>query len=72
MALERVTVRVDLLLGDQAEIVGHAPPAVIAKPERYPAEEIAAALGVPVDELPGAWLTAEVGDHGRLLGWQFA
>ncbi|MFF8406926.1 hypothetical protein ACF06P_35525 [Streptomyces sp. NPDC015684] len=72
MTTERVTVRVLLLFGDQAEIVADVPPEERAEPERYPAADIAAAAGVPVAELPGVRLTAEVGDDGRLSGWQRA
>ncbi|MEV6029053.1 hypothetical protein [Streptomyces sp. NPDC052036] len=43
-----------------------------AKLERYPASEIADALGVRVHDLPGARLTAEVGEDSRLSGWRFA
>ncbi|MEU6318130.1 hypothetical protein [Streptomyces sp. NPDC047009] len=72
MTTERVNVHVLLLFGDQAGLVGHASPGASTEPRRYPATEIASAIGVEIDDLPGAWLTAEVGDHGRLLGWQFA
>jgi hypothetical protein len=67
-----VPVRVLLLFGDQAEIVGHAPPGEHANLERYPAAEIADALGPRTRDLPGLRLTAEVGDDGRLSGWRFA
>ncbi|MGV4984535.1 hypothetical protein ACVB8X_14025 [Streptomyces sp. NRAIS4] len=71
MTTERVTVRVLLLFGDQAEIVAaDVPPSERAEPERYPATEIAAAVGVAVSDLPGMQLAAEVGDDGRLSGWQ--
>ncbi|MGW9031523.1 hypothetical protein ACWGQ5_47425 [Streptomyces sp. NPDC055722] len=70
MTTDRLTVRVLLLSGDQAELVDHTSPAASTKPRRYPAKEIASAVGVHVSDLPGAWLTAEVGDHGQLLGWQ--
>ncbi|MGW2939923.1 hypothetical protein ACWGQ5_41160 [Streptomyces sp. NPDC055722] len=72
MTTDRVTVRVLLLSGDQAELVDHTSPAASTEPRRYPATEIASAIGVEIDDLPGAWLTAEVGDHGQLFGWQFA
>ncbi|WP_328439354.1 hypothetical protein OHA71_23740 [Streptomyces sp. NBC_00444] len=66
---ERVNVRVLLLFGDQAEIVADVPPEERAEPQRYPAAEIAEALGVPASELPGMRLTAEVGGDDRLSGW---
>ncbi|MGP4085474.1 hypothetical protein [Streptomyces sp. KR55] len=72
MTIERVTVRVLLLFGDQAEVVADVPPAERGEPERYPAAEIAAAVGVPVSDLPGMRLTAVVGDDDRLSGWQRA
>ncbi|MFJ1653498.1 hypothetical protein ACIOC2_19335 [Streptomyces sp. NPDC088337] len=70
MSQERVNVLVLLLFGDQAEVVADAPPEEQAAPERYPAAEVAAAVGVPVSDLPGLRLSAEVGDDGRLSGWQ--
>jgi hypothetical protein len=70
MTTERVPVRVLLLFGDQAEIVADVPPEKRAEPERYPAADIAAATGIAVEQLAGAKLTAEVGDSGRLSGWQ--
>lgn len=70
MTTERVNVRVLLLFGDQAEIVADVPPEERAAPERYPAADIAAAVGVDVAQLAGAQLTAEVGEDGRLSGWQ--
>ncbi|MFB7596907.1 hypothetical protein [Streptomyces sp. NPDC056160] len=72
MATERVTVRVLLLFGDQAEVVADVPPEERAEPERYPAADIAAATGVSVSDLPGVRLSAEVGDDGRLSGWHLA
>lgn len=72
MTIERVTVRVLLLLGDQAEIVADVPPAERDEPARYPAADIATAVGVPVSDLPGRRLTADVGDDHRLTGWQLA
>ncbi|WP_228915946.1 hypothetical protein [Streptomyces sp. DH20] len=70
--MSRVTVRVLLLLGDQAEIVADVPPAERAEPVRYPAADVAAAAGVPVADLPGRRLTAEVGDDDQLSGWRVA
>jgi hypothetical protein len=67
---ERVTVRVLLLFGDQAEIVGDVAPEEQAEPVRYPAVEIAEAVGAEVKDLPGMRLTAEVGPGDRLQGWQ--
>ncbi|MGW1796893.1 hypothetical protein ACWCQN_12995 [Streptomyces sp. NPDC001984] len=72
MTTERVNVRVLLLFGDQAEIVADIPPEERADPERYPAAEIAEAVGVDVDRLPGMRLIADVGEDGRLSGWQLA
>lgn len=69
---ERVRVRVLLLYGDQAEIVADVPPAERAEPERYPADEIARAVGLPAKELPGRVLTADVGPRDRLSGWELA
>ncbi|MFE7128941.1 PP2C family protein-serine/threonine phosphatase [Streptomyces sp. NPDC057617] len=65
---ERVNVKVLLLVGSEAEIVADAEDA--DAPERYPAQEIADAVGVPVKELPGVRLTAVVGAGDRLSGWQ--
>ncbi|MEU9000523.1 hypothetical protein [Streptomyces sp. NPDC048551] len=65
---ERLNVVVLLLVGDQAEIVADAPDA--ETPERYPATEIAEAVGLPARALPGCRLTAEVGAGHRLTGWQ--
>jgi hypothetical protein len=72
MTTERVLVRLMLLFGDQIEIVALAPPGECAKLERYPAAEIADALGVRVHDLPGVRLTAEVGEDSRLSDWRFA
>jgi hypothetical protein len=59
MTTERVTFRVLLLFGDQAEIVAaDVPPSERAEPERYPAADIAATVGVPVSDLPDMRLTA--------------
>lgn len=65
---ERVNVRVLLLVGNEAEIVADATDA--GEPARYPAAEIAQAVGVPVKELPGTRLTADVGAGDRLSGWR--
>ncbi|REE62145.1 hypothetical protein BX257_4758 [Streptomyces sp. 3212.3] len=69
---ERVTVRVLLLFGDQAELVADVPTNERAEPARYPAAEIAEAVGVPVPELAGLRLTAEVGPGDVLSAWQRA
>ncbi|MFF8656808.1 hypothetical protein [Streptomyces huasconensis] len=69
---ERVTVRVLLLFGDQAEIVADVPAEERAEPVRYPAADIARALGLELGELPGRRLTASVGADDRLSGWQLA
>ncbi|WAZ20191.1 hypothetical protein STRCI_001290 [Streptomyces cinnabarinus] len=72
MTTERVSVRILLLVGDEAEVVADVPPGERAEPERYPAADIAAAVGVTVDDLPGHRLTADVGDDQRLSGWRLA
>ncbi|MGI5443809.1 hypothetical protein ACQEV4_42655 [Streptomyces shenzhenensis] len=72
MTTDRVTVRVLLLFGGQAEIVADVPPEERAEPQRYPAADIADALGVTVGELPGMRLSADVGADDRLSGWQRA
>ncbi|WP_435244936.1 hypothetical protein [Streptomyces tendae] len=69
---DRVTVRVLLLFGPQAEVVADVPPEERAAPERYPAAEIAGAVGVPVGDLPGMRLTAAVGPDDRLSEWRRA
>jgi hypothetical protein len=69
---ERVNVKVLLLVGDQAEIVADVPPEEQAEPQRYPAAEIAAAVGLAPRALPGKRLTAEVGRGDRLSGWRLA
>ncbi|MFI7014401.1 hypothetical protein [Streptomyces sp. NPDC050164] len=69
---ERVKVKVLLLIGDQAEIVADVPPEERSEPTRYPAGEIADAVGLTPRELPGRALTASVGSDDRLSGWQLA
>lgn len=69
---ERVSVRVLLLFGDQAEVVADVPEEERAEPVRYPAAEIAEAVGVEERELPGCRLTAEVGADDRLSRWRLA
>ncbi|MGK5728946.1 hypothetical protein [Streptomyces sp. URMC 124] len=66
----RVRVKVVLVFGDQAEITADAPDALA--PERYPAEEVAAQAGVPVEKLAGRRLTASVGKDGRLVDFRRA
>ncbi|MBK3572613.1 hypothetical protein JHN63_01990 [Streptomyces sp. MBT65] len=69
---DRVTVTVLLLVGDEAEIVADVPYEERTDPVRYPAAEIAEAVGVPVRALAGMRLTAVVGDDDKLSGWQQA
>jgi hypothetical protein len=69
---ESVTVKVLLLFGDQAEVVADVPVEELGEPERYPADEIAAAIGVSVESLPGRRLVADVGGDSRLSGWRLA
>lgn len=65
---ETVAVKVVLLFGDQAEVRADALDADGV--DRYPAAEIAAALGVPAKELPGMRLLADVGAGDRLVNWR--
>ncbi|MFD4830165.1 hypothetical protein ACFWPV_09960 [Streptomyces uncialis] len=67
MTDDRVHVRVLLLFGDQAEVVADAVDA--AAPERYPAAELAEAVGVSVEDLLRVRLSAVVGAGNRLTGW---
>lgn len=67
---ETVRVKVLLLVGAEAEIVADAADA--AAPVRYPAADIADAVGVAVADLPGVRLVAEVGADDRLSGWKLA
>ncbi|MEU0199148.1 MULTISPECIES: hypothetical protein [unclassified Streptomyces] len=69
---ERVKVKVLVLFGDQAEIVADVPLEERGEPVRYPAAEVAAAVGLTPDELPGRALTAVVEPDDRLSGWQLA
>ncbi|MFD8079843.1 hypothetical protein ACFV3E_45480 [Streptomyces sp. NPDC059718] len=66
----RVRVRVVLLFGDQAEIAADSEDA--DAPERYPAAEVAAAVGLDPKELPGKRLTARVGAGHRLEDFRLA
>lgn len=68
--VERARVKVVLVLGDDAEVT--ADTADAATPVRYPAAEIADAVGVEVRALPGMKLTATVGPGDRLTGWERA
>ncbi|MER7807902.1 hypothetical protein [Streptomyces sp900116325] len=65
---ERVNVKILLLFGDQAEVIADAADA--GDPVRYPAAEIAGAVGAELSELPNMRLTAVVGADDRLSGWQ--
>ncbi|MGD6761368.1 hypothetical protein ACOKM5_20755 [Streptomyces sp. BH097] len=69
---ERVNVKCLLVFGDQAEIVADIPADERTSPVRYPAAEIAEAVGLTVQDLPGLRLTADVGDDDRLSGWRLA
>lgn len=67
---ETVNIKILLLVGDEAEVVADAPDPDV--PVRYPAGEIAGALGVPARELPGMRLVADADDRGCLSGWRLA
>lgn len=67
---ERVTVKILLVVGDQAEVVADASDA--SDPVRYPVAEIAEAVGLQRGQLPGKRLTAKVGPGDRLSGWRLA
>ncbi|KJK40241.1 hypothetical protein UK15_07775 [Streptomyces variegatus] len=69
---ERVKVKVLLLFGDDAEIVADVPADERDEPARYPAADVAAAVGLAPEELPGRTLTAVVGPGDRLSGWRLA
>ncbi|XUL91018.1 hypothetical protein ACQ86D_33955 [Streptomyces galilaeus] len=69
---ERVPVRVLLLFGDQAEIVADVPSDERAEPARYPAADIATATGIPVEQLAGKRLTAQVDADDQLSDWRVA
>ncbi|MFZ3569436.1 hypothetical protein ACNYS0_21020 [Streptomyces sp. BH034] len=69
---ERVNVKVLLVVGDQAEIVADVPAEERTEPVRYAAAEIAEAVGLTVQDLPGLRLTADVCDDDRLSGWHLA
>ncbi|MGA4849490.1 hypothetical protein ACOBQB_25730 [Streptomyces sp. G5(2025)] len=67
-----MTVRVLQLFGAQAEIVADVPPQERSEPVRYPTAEIAEAVGLEPEKLPGRKLTAAVGVDDRLSDWQLA
>lgn len=70
MSGETAAVRVLITFGDQADIVADVPPEEREEPVRYPAEEIAQAVGVPVLQLAGMRLLADVGPGDRLRNWR--
>ncbi|MBX7464943.1 hypothetical protein [Streptomyces sp. NPDC057910] len=65
---ETVNIKILLLVGDEAEVVADAPDP--DTPVRYPAAEIAEAVGIPARELPGMRLVADADEQGRLSGWR--
>ncbi|ONK13279.1 hypothetical protein [Streptomyces sp. MP131-18] len=65
---ETVRVRVVLLFGDQAQIKADASDA--EEPVFYPAAPIAEAVGVPVKELAGMRLLADVDEREELTNWR--
>ncbi|MER8030705.1 hypothetical protein ABTZ78_17300 [Streptomyces bauhiniae] len=67
---ERVNVRVLLVIGTEAEVVADVPPAEREAPVRFPASEIADAVGLEVGDLPGRALTAVVAAGDRLTDWR--
>ncbi|MFV2172321.1 hypothetical protein ACFHW2_11935 [Actinomadura sp. LOL_016] len=67
MSSERITVRVLLIFGDQAELV--TPDHDHRDPLRVPAADIAGQAGLPANELPGREFTALRGPGG-LYGYQ--
>ncbi len=64
---DRIRVRVILVFGDRAQVETPWHPA--DAPLWMPAADIAAAAGVPVNELPGRWFWA-TGDRGALTGFR--
>lgn len=64
---ERVSVRVLLLFGDQAEVT--TPHRDHTDPERVPVERIVTDTGIPKEELPGKWLVAVV-EGGELVRFE--
>ncbi|MEW2164394.1 hypothetical protein AB0912_15580 [Streptomyces sp. NPDC007084] len=69
---DRVNVKILLLFGDQAEVQADVPASEAEPPVRYPAAEIAEAVGLAPSDLPGKRLTADVGVDDRLSGWRLA
>ncbi|MEV8600460.1 hypothetical protein AB0465_11340 [Streptomyces griseoviridis] len=69
---ERVRVRVLLVVGEEAEVVADVPADERAEPVRYPAGDVASAVGLSVRELPGKRLTAVVDGRDRLSEWRLA
>lgn len=67
---EMVNVKILLLVGEEAEVVADVPDA--GGPVRYPAGEIAEAVGIPAGDLPGRRLVAEADESGLLSGWRLA
>lgn len=67
---ERVRVRVLLVFDNQAEVVADVRAEERSEPVRYPASEIATAVGLPAQELPGRRLTAAVGAADVLSAWR--
>ena len=65
-----VAVRCLLLIGDDAEIVADVPREERAAPQRYPASQLAADLGVDRAALPGMRLLADVDASDRLSNWR--
>lgn len=64
---ERMTVRVLLLVGDEAELT--TPHRDHTDPERVPVARIVADTGIPAGDLPGAELVAVV-DGERLVRFE--
>ncbi|MFE4874771.1 hypothetical protein [Streptomyces sp. NPDC056682] len=67
---ETVNIKILLLIGDEAEVVADAPDP--DAPVRYPAGEIAEAVGIPARELPSTRLVAVTDERGQLSGWRLA
>lgn len=64
---ERMTVRVLLLVGDEAELT--TPYRDHTDPERVPVERITADTGIAADDLPGAELVAVV-ERGEVVRFE--
>ena len=65
---ETVNVKCLLIVGDEAEIVADAEDATV--PQRYPAVAVAQEADLPLRQLAGAKLTADVGDDDRLTNFR--